>query len=100
MGRTATVFANIEYKCLSVNVPFRALPYLQVVDATSRGAAIRRCISDHASVAAILRDPRTSEAEKLAALYDLMPHALAALEKARTAQQPTDTETTDGTPTE
>lgn len=51
-------------------------PYLDKIDPKNLSRAVRLCIAGHAHVALILRDPDTTDAEKLGALYALMPHAL------------------------
>ena len=68
---------------MAIGLDSACFPYLSKLSPKNVSRAVRLCIDGHAAVANILRDPTTSDADKLADLYRLMPHALEAREKRR-----------------
>lgn len=60
---------------VSVDVTSSQLGYMRLLS-NKKAGALTRALVEHATVASILRNPNTTDAQKLSALYLTMPHAV------------------------
>lgn len=67
----------------SIALDSASLPYLGRLSSEGLSHAVRHCIRAYYSFSVILSDPARTDAQKLEALFSMMPEAAAELERKR-----------------